>query len=105
VSRDDKNDLSMKVSLLVTIQSRRSDQKFIGFVLVAENDRSNAVGTWSSSDAQVKTVSCGGVMHQSTKEKVRVDVNWYPTLDLDGHIYMKYFDRSRRYSTHCVIHL
>jgi hypothetical protein len=65
------------------------DRKFIGILLLAQNDKSTNVGSWKTSDSSLETVSCGGVMHNSKIEKTSVEADWYISSTVTGNIIIK----------------
>ncbi|KAF4525486.1 hypothetical protein B566_EDAN002344 [Ephemera danica] len=74
--------VSNKTAILVTIFATGKDY-FEGFMLQARNDDKKSIGTFTSSDPDVKMIDCmngkmNTVTHSSPKKKMLVSANWIP---------------------------
>ena len=66
--------------------------------MVAEDSKSNIVGSWKTTDSLVNSASCDGLMHNAETEKSSIEAVWYASSNVTGDIMIKYkfFDQNNQ---------
>ena len=85
-------------SSLVTVRPMTPGDNFKGILLTAKTEGSNVtVGTWSTTDANLQTLNCGGaaastgITHRTRDAKTQASATWIaPSTLSGGNIVIRY---------------
>ena len=70
----------------MNIHGKTSDITFTDVIIIARDTDSRIVGNWTTDDPLLRTMSCGGLIHQSKTSKTHVQAFWHAPSNLIGSI-------------------